>query len=137
MIILYTDQQGGHWIPWNSPLTVTELQKTVAYAESGRRDFPAIFWDKGCNLFYPDGDTLPRFHSILLPTPARWDAFNCHWTFFVNDPIFQDWWAKYIASYSPNVSDEEREHRWRDQGPSAKWDDVVRYREESMQASRR
>jgi len=117
MMILYTVEPGGRWIPFNTPLNDMEIQKAIAVAEIGKRDQPAIFlgvpefgWPA---RFYPDGDTLPRFHSILLDDNSRWDAETRRWTQYSNDEYVQQWRRTYIANFQW-----DGDLGWRDQGPA-------------------
>lgn len=119
MIILYTDREGGDWIPFNTPLNWAQLQEVLAWAITGERDFPAIFAKSGpknrSDILYPEGDNLPRFHSILVDDGERWDVINQKWASYkTNDGEFRRWWNRYIADYKP--FDDDREYWWRDQG---------------------
>ena len=86
MEIAYTTEEGGEWQYFNSPLSCLEICDILEEAledtgtEEEPKGFPAVFdsGDKGA-LFFPDGDTLPKFHSILLPDGSRWDALNLEW----------------------------------------------------------
>ena len=77
--IAFSRYEGAEWEYFNSPLSEDEIMRAIAVAEVGKRDFPAIFVEKDCSRFYPDGDTLPKCHAILLEDGSRWDAFHCKW----------------------------------------------------------
>jgi hypothetical protein len=119
LILLYTTVEGGHWIPFNTPLSPLELGRVTAIAARGSRDFPAIFHDEdGFDRLYPDGDTLPRFHSILTSEGRRWDATNQRWESYDVNGLFREWFTNYVANYRPFELDGERKFGWRDQEPS-------------------
>lgn len=77
--LAYSKAEGVPWEYFKSPLSEEDIMIAVDIAETGTRDFPALFRDTDCDRFYPDGDTLPRFHAILMTDGTRWDATNCEW----------------------------------------------------------
>lgn len=96
MEIGFTEHEGGTFQYFNSPLTDYEirvaLDEALKRAQSGdHRQLPCIHEEthsererddcpfSSCEFFYPDGDTLPKFHSLILPNGDRWDAYNCKW----------------------------------------------------------
>lgn len=140
MIILYTDLPGGEWIPFNTPCSPEMIRAilspdlavcwlgAVAHVPLPPSIKRKTFHDHangshicyhadGFEVFLPAGDVLPVFHSIMLPTGARWDATNRQWTFFICSDEFKVWREKYIANYKPGQRTEGREYWWLDQGP--------------------
>lgn len=77
--IAYSFCEGAEWTYFKSPLTDEEIMRSIAVVEVGKRGFPTIFAEEDCDRFYPDGDTLPRCHAILMEDGSRWDAYNCKW----------------------------------------------------------
>lgn len=117
MIILYTDIEGGEWIPFNTPFNRDEIMDVMLIAETGGCDRPAICGGTRdeCAVFVPEGDCLPRLHSIMLPTAERWDAHNRKWMRYLYGGTFAAWWVHHIESYHPLVDPADR-HWWYDQG---------------------
>lgn len=114
LIILYTNQEGGHWTPFNTPLSVYEI-KQFLWSEADNGMIQESEW-----FYYPNSNLLPVFHSILLPNAARWDARRQHWTGYQLSGGFVDWWRQYVNGYNPQESDLDREKNirfWKDQGP--------------------
>jgi len=98
VIILYTETEGGEWIPFNTPLSVDDIHGNLW----GPEDNGAIIEDGA--LYSPNGDLLPTFHSILLPDASRWDAVNTEWTHYFGSTAFHDWWQRYITNYHKPAS---------------------------------
>ena len=129
MFILYTDREGGEWLPWNTPVAMELIRAVLPPSGYGMSHFkdlslcPPGGYQPGhiCvgneTLFVPYADVLPPFHSILLSTAARWDATNRQWTFYICGDGFKEWWETYIANFKPEEEPEEREYWWLDQGP--------------------
>ncbi len=113
MIILYTTEQGGDWIPWNTPRSIEEL-KALFPAKPGPGLSPLFVVSGECLCCDPENDELPRFYSILLPTAERWDALNMKWTSYLCGKEFKEFWAKYITNYQRR--NEDPCLLWKDQG---------------------
>lgn len=152
MIILYTVIEGGHWIPFNTPMDEESLKKrlgeccvfhvevdpikchaseSVRLTEYGDhiciRPWDRIHGSTGGNIFVPQDDSLPEFHSILTETNHRWDAMNQEWFQFSNKSLsspvvingqpygnFRQWFDGYVRNWRPGEDDDERELGWRD-----------------------
>jgi len=119
MVILFTETEGGEWIPFNTPLSVDDIHGNLW----GPDDNGAIIEDDA--LYSPNGDLLPTFHSILLPDASRWDAANTEWTYYLWGPEFDRWWERYLAGFKLEEKDVLK--FWADQGPG--WNkDVLQQR---------
>lgn len=110
MIILFTIECGGHWIPFNTLFDEKELKEILP-----QELFSAVA-----------GDNLPSgFISILFPDGSRWDSVQRAWTYFLGGKDFMEFWMDYVSNY---LKDDRGYFYWRDQGPG--W----RTREEVQEA---
>jgi len=109
VVILYTEKEGGEWIPFNTPMSVEEIHDNLWK----QNDDGMIVKEEG--LYYPHSDVLPILHSILLPDASRWDAVNWEWISYHGGTYFKIWRAMYLEYYKPGHTDPR--FWWLDQGP--------------------
>jgi len=116
MVILYTETEGGEWIPFNTPMSAKEIHDNLWK----QNDDGMICKEDG--LYYPHSDILPILHSVLLPDASRWDAVNWEWVSYRDSTEFKSWWTTYIEHYRLGIFDPT--FFWRDQGPGLKINDL-------------
>jgi len=68
MIILYTDKEGGEWIPFNTPMSVDDIRNNLW----GPEDNGAIMDEEnGFKVYIPNGDLLPQYIANYKPGQER------------------------------------------------------------------